>query len=253
MESTPTNVDDQPPQDTVRQLAKPQRRALGVLIEKGFTTPEYYPLTLKAALSGCNQKSNRAPVTNYSEDALWQTLDELRELGLVAVVLPASGRTERYRHLIRKRFTFTEPQLAILTELWLRGRQQLGELRSRASRMVPIESQSDLKDELSGLLEMGFIWSSGPLDRRGIEIDHTFYLDSEKVSLTAAPPASPESETAPPVSSTPVAPAENHESRRELEALRTDYLELKGNVEELRQTLEEVKDDLSELRRSLGA
>ena len=42
----------------VRELSSRQRRVLGVLIEKGLTTPEYYPLTLKAVMtavirSGC--------------------------------------------------------------------------------------------------------------------------------------------------------------------------------------------------------
>ena len=43
----------------VRELSSRQRRVLGVLLEKAFTTPEYYPLTLKAVTAGCNQKSNR--------------------------------------------------------------------------------------------------------------------------------------------------------------------------------------------------
>ena len=59
-----------------------QRRALGVLIEKGFTTPDQYPLTLKGATAGANQKNNRDPVTNYTEDDLQAAFNELRELGL---------------------------------------------------------------------------------------------------------------------------------------------------------------------------
>ncbi|MEZ5950370.1 MAG: DUF480 domain-containing protein [Planctomycetaceae bacterium] len=30
-------------------LTKQERRVLGVLVEKALTTPEYYPLTMKAA------------------------------------------------------------------------------------------------------------------------------------------------------------------------------------------------------------
>ena len=40
---------DQRPE--VRELSSRQRRVLGVLIEKGLTTPEYYPLTLKAVIT----------------------------------------------------------------------------------------------------------------------------------------------------------------------------------------------------------
>ncbi|HAH43504.1 MAG TPA: DUF480 domain-containing protein, partial [Planctomycetaceae bacterium] len=113
----------------ITELSRQQRRVIGVLLEKAFTTPDQYPLTLKAVTTGCNQKSNRDPVSNYSESQVYETLDSLREMGLVAVIHSDSGRTERYRHYMRRRFEFTEPQLAILTELWLRGRQTMGELR----------------------------------------------------------------------------------------------------------------------------
>src|SRR3989304_6112713 len=110
----------------ITELSKGQRRVLGVLLEKAFTTPEYYPLTLKAVTTGCNQKNNRPPLTNSPEADTQPVLDELRELGLAAVVHTETGRTERFRHYVRKRFSFTEPQLAIFTELLLRGRQSVG-------------------------------------------------------------------------------------------------------------------------------
>ena len=102
-------------------LTKPQRRVLGVLIEKAFTTPDAYPLTLKAATTACNQKSNRHPLTNFTEPDVLEVLDQLRELGLAGVVHTESGRTERFRHYMRQRFTFSERQLAVMTELLLRG------------------------------------------------------------------------------------------------------------------------------------
>jgi len=105
----------------ITELSKPQRRVLGVLLEKAFTTPDQYPLTLKAITTGCNQKSNRDPISNYSESQVFETLESLREIGVAAVIHSESGRSERYRHYMRHRFNFTEPQLAILTELWLRG------------------------------------------------------------------------------------------------------------------------------------
>ena len=54
--------------ETRIRLSAIQRRVLGVLVEKGLTTPEYYPLTLKAVIAGCNQRSNREPITSYDED-----------------------------------------------------------------------------------------------------------------------------------------------------------------------------------------
>ena len=40
-------------------LDKVEERVLGVLIEKGLTTSDYYPLTLNSLTTGCNQKSIR--------------------------------------------------------------------------------------------------------------------------------------------------------------------------------------------------
>ena len=38
-----------------------ERRVLGALIDKGFTTPEQYPLSLNAVVVASNQKSCRDP------------------------------------------------------------------------------------------------------------------------------------------------------------------------------------------------
>src|SRR5579864_1862442 len=157
-------------------LSPAQRRVLGTMIEKGLTVPESYPMTLKGLTTGCNQKSARHPITNYQEADVEETLGELRELGLAAVVHTESGRTERFRHYVRRRFsTLSEPQVAILGELLLRGRQSVGDLRGRASRMAPpgsLESLEQLRTELTGLVSMKLVQSDGPLDRRGVEIDH---------------------------------------------------------------------------------
>lgn len=237
-----------------KELTKPQRRVLGVLVEKAYTVPESYPLTVKSLIAGCNQKSNRAPITNYTEDAIIQAIEGLRSMGLAAVVHTESGRTERYRHYVRKRYPFSEPQLAILTELLLRGRQQMGELRARASRMVPIESLADLKSEVEGLLEMGYVQVDGPLDRRGVEIDHNFYPAGENSQMayrheTAAEPTGTSADGDLPSGGTRA----NSISSDELADLREANQELRSELEELRQQMSELKDDLAELRRSLGA
>lgn len=242
--TSPTAAPDDEEYLTVRELTKVQRRALGVLVEKGFTTPEYYPLTLKAVTTGCNQKSNRDPVTNYSEDALEDALDELRQMGLVAVVHTESGRTERFRHFMRKRFPFTEPQLAIITELLLRGRQQLGELRSRASRMARIESLEELRENLEQLAAQGFIRSSGPLERRGIDVDHTFYPASEAPDLGMAEASAPAAR-AETIASAPPPAAANSSTDDVIDELRSEISDLKGQLADL-------TDEVAELKRSLG-
>lgn len=167
------------PGPPVRSLGMVPRRILGALLEKAFTTPDAYPLTLKALTTACNQKNNRDPVVEFTEDDVLAGIEALQQSGLVAEVHTDGGRTARYRHLVRKRFPWTEPQLAVMTELWLRGRQQLGELRTRASRMVPIETLEELRTQLQPLLTEGYIRCSGPLERRGVEVDHTFYEEGE--------------------------------------------------------------------------
>ncbi|GAB4161576.1 MAG: YceH family protein [Planctomycetaceae bacterium] len=248
----------------IRELSKRQRRVLGVLLEKAFTTPEYYPLTLKAVTTGCNQKSNRVPVVSYDEETVSETLEQLAELGLVGIVHTESGRTERYRHYMRHKFNFTEPQLAILTELWLRGRQQLGELRSRAGRMVPIESLNDLREELRGLLADNYILADGSLDRRGVEVDHNFYTAAEakrnEVTLRDTASAdesreirSPEMEANSPVPHWETANADQVSSlEQEIQNLRGEVGELRHSLAESQEQIRQLEGRFDELRRDLG-
>ncbi len=74
-------------------------RVLGVLVEKAKTTPEYYPLTVAAIVTGCNQKSNRDPVTNYDADDVEEILQDLRHKG-AAVMVEAGGRVVRWKHTL---------------------------------------------------------------------------------------------------------------------------------------------------------
>ncbi|HBL41943.1 DUF480 domain-containing protein [Gimesia sp.] len=241
----------------ITELSRQQRRVIGVLLEKAFTTPDQYPLTLKAVTTGCNQKSNRDPVSNYSESQVYETLDSLREMGLVAVIHSDSGRTERYRHYMRRRFEFTEPQLAILTELWLRGRQTMGELRGRASRMVPIETLDELRAEFKGLLDQKYVQSNGSIERRGIEVDHNWYQEREGKTLgfedTAdEEPATAAKESTPsPVTQTVTPDLSGFTSV--IEQLQQDNLSLRHEIDTLTQSLEELKQQLIELKQELGS
>ena len=136
-------------------------------------------MTLKSVTTGCNQKNNRDPVSNYTEDDVLDTLTELQQKGFVGCLHTEGGRTERYRHYMRLKTKLTEPQLAIMTELLLRGKQQPGELRTRASRMVPIDSQETLRQALQALLDAELLVANGQLERRGIEVDHNLYPSGE--------------------------------------------------------------------------
>lgn len=273
MSSADSHEQEFPP---LKTLSRPQRRVLGVLIEKAFTTPEVYPLTLKAATTGCNQKSNRDPVTQYSEDDIEEALQDLREKGLAAVVHTESGRTERFRHYMRHRLTLTEPQLAILGELMLRGRQSLGDLRARASRMSPIESLEQLRQELHGLIEMKLVRSDGALERRGAEVDHNLYearetgaqplqpasgqepdndRRAEPVAASPRPAETPRGVAVDSSPANPVSQVANSASQvdRALEELRGSYQELRQEIADLRDELQQTRDEVDRLKRDLGA
>jgi uncharacterized protein YceH (UPF0502 family) len=257
--------------NTIRQLTRLQRRVLGTLMEKGFTTPDQYPMTLKGATTGCNQKSNRDPVTEYSEAEVADALEQLRQIGLVAEVFTDGGRAARYRHYARHKFDFNEAQFAILCELLLRGRQQPGELRTRASRMVRIDSQDQLKTDLQSLQEKGFVQSNGPLERRGVEVDHTFYLPKENMTMAAAslpadddPAASP---SAPPAASRPMTSSAASVSASSasstagpvaaidpglLRALQSQLMDFKSQMETLQSSMDSVQQRLDRIERDLG-
>ena len=248
----------------IRQLTRLQRRVLGTLMEKGFTTPDQYPMTLKGAATGCNQKSNRDPVTEYSEAEVADALEQLRQLGLVAEVFTDGGRAPRYRHYARHKFDFAETQFAVLCELLLRGRQQPGELRTRASRMVRIDSQDQLKSDLQSMQEKGFVQSNGSLERRGVEVDHTFYLPKENMTMAAAnlsaedeapaaavPVAARPATVATPQNPTVPAASAGIDSAL-LHGLQMQLREMTSNMSTLQNALEAMEQRLERIERDLG-
>lgn len=231
----------------VRQLLPAQRRVLGVLLEKGKTTPEYYPMTLKGLTAGCNQKNNRDPVVEYSDEHVEDTLESLQKLGLTSPIYPSSGRALKYRHNFRLRYQqFSERQVAIMTELLCRGRQTLGELRTRASRLEPIDDLDTLRAEVKGLMDLGFMRANGPLESRGVEVDHTFYLPHEKIALPEfSPRAMPDTPTTAVNSlATPAVSTEVAKLTEAQDALREEVVALRATVEQLQDRLDKLASDL---------
>ena len=132
-----------------------EARVLGVLIEKGLATPDHYPLSLNAVTSGCNQKSNRDPVTDFSAAEVTVALTGLQFKHLAGVSSPAGRGVDKYRHSAAEHLGIGERDLAVLAELLLRGPQTAGELRQRASRMRPIPDREALQAVLARLIERG--------------------------------------------------------------------------------------------------
>src|SRR5215813_11116017 len=126
-------------------------RALGSLIEKDITTPDYYPLSLNALINACNQKNNREPVTNFDEETVRLALRNLSDKHPAGTAGGADSRVTKYEHRLQEAFNFTRQETALICVLLLRGPQTPGELRGRTERMYQFEH---LDDVLTGLQQL---------------------------------------------------------------------------------------------------
>jgi len=129
-----------------RTLDAVEVRILGSLAEKQLSTPEYYPLTVNALVAACNQKSNREPVMELSENEVQRALDRLQDEKLVWKVM--GGRAVRYDHNLDALWHIDRPAKALLTLLFLRGPQTAGEMRGRSDRLHSFDSVADVESRL---------------------------------------------------------------------------------------------------------
>lgn len=132
-----------------RELDPVEIRVLGCLLEKEQTTPEAYPLTLKALVTACNQKSSRTPVMNLSEADVRAALDRLHQEVLVWPV--AGARSERWRHALRRQWGLEDSTQAVMTLLLLRGPLTTGAIRNRAERMHSFSDNREVEKALDAL------------------------------------------------------------------------------------------------------
>jgi uncharacterized protein YceH (UPF0502 family) len=139
----------------IPQLSPHEARVIGSLIEKQITTPEQYPLSLNALVLACNQKSNRDPVLELTDQAVQELIDALSRKHLVIEKSGFGSRVPKYQQrFCNTEFSalqFTPQERAILCELLLRGPQTPGELRSRASRMAPFSDVTEVETALVNL------------------------------------------------------------------------------------------------------
>ena len=229
MDETPTDAavpgSGEPAGKAVRPLEANERRVLGVLIEKGKTTPDQYPLSLNALVTGSNQKSNRDPVMTLDEEQVMRAVRSLQTAGAVAEVF-GSGKLPRYRHLAYEWLGVGKEELAILGELLLRGEQTEGDLRGRASRMDEIPDLTTLRSHLDRLAARGLVvWLAPP--GRGRMLTHGL-LPEEKLEKVRR-------ELGTAAAAKPVRPPAADEG--EVAALRQRIAELEAEVAELRSRL----------------
>jgi uncharacterized protein YceH (UPF0502 family) len=138
------------------ELTAPELRVLGCLIEKRWTTPDHYPLSLNALRLACNQARNRDPVTDYDEDTVREAAERLSRYGLARLASGRSSRAVKYRDLAEEGLGLEREELAVLAVLLLRGSQTPGELRARSERMAPIGSLRKVDQVLETLIDRGY-------------------------------------------------------------------------------------------------
>lgn len=137
-----------------------EARVLGCLIEKEYTTPDYYPLTLNALVTACNQSTNREPVVSFDETTVINALERLKARHFVFQVTMAGARVQKYKHNIGGKFPrLDKPQTALLCVLLLRGPQTVGELRQRTERVQTFPDLESVEAALTSLIE----YPEGPL------------------------------------------------------------------------------------------
>ena len=235
----------QQPEPKWRPLRSQQRRVMGVLIEKAKTTPDAYPMTLNAIVTGSNQKSNRSPQMNMTADDAQLAVDELREMGAI-VEVQGSGRVSKYRHQMYEWLGVDKVELAVMAELLLRGEQTVGELRAHASRMEPIPGLPELKPILQSLLAKNLVISLTP-EGRGQMITHNLYKDREleelKVRMASytPPPAAPGDEPAAAARVGGLTSAWSYVSQEKFDQLQQEVTQLQTEVASLRDVVAKLE------------
>ncbi len=263
-----------PPQPRWQPLGVIDRRVLGVLAEKAKTTPDIYPMSLNAICTGCNQKSNRSPLMQLEPSEVEESLDRLRELRAVGLV-EGYGRVAKYRHYLYEWLGVDKVEMAVMTELLLRGDQTVGELRGRAARMEPIPDLAALQPVLDSLKSKGLVVSLTP-DGRGHALTHALYKPRELETLKARYQAGgaaqaiggegPSDMAEPAVAARPplatpapaVRPAGDMAAdtvttiRRDLAELRAQVAQMRAELDEVRNAQHGISDDVRTLKDALG-
>ncbi len=208
------------------ELSAPEQRVLGCLIEKRWTTPDQYPLSLNALRLACNQSTNRDPVTDYDENTVREAAERLYRYGLARLASGHQSRAIKYRHLAEETLGLTREQLAVLAVLLLRGPQTTGELKARSERMARLDSLGGVDSVLEVLIERAYVRR---LERRPGQKEDRFE------QLLGGPSAEP-SATGPAPASRPVPTEQSPDGglAQRLAALEAEVATLRAEVSALR-------------------
>lgn len=215
-------------------LTAEEARVIGCLIEKEMTLPDYYPLTLNALVTACNQTTNRDPIMGLDESQVQRALESLKTRGWVLQVTMAGARVQKYKHTVNLKLPRLEkPGIALLCVLLLRGVQTAGELRQRTERLFAFHDLERVELELTGLMN----YFDGPLVAC-LPAGPGRRVPAFAQLLTGEPPQAPGERVVPPTTSvTSTAPVET------IDAAWKQRVELEIDL---------LKAQISRLKTSLG-
>ncbi len=206
-------------------LSPVELRVLGALIEKENTTPEYYPMSLNSLVAACNQKTNRWPVSEYTEDDVLSGIEALKPRGFAASILSGS-RVAKYAQRFTEKLNMGRRETAILCVLMLRGPQTVGEIKGRTERVYAFADLDETETVLQKLIDR----EAGPL------VQKLPHAPGTKESRYATTLGGVVEFTAPAAAA---AGAASPMSER-MAALEAEVATLRSEVAELRRRLEEV-------------
>ncbi len=209
-------------------------RVLGALIEKAYTTPDNYPLSLNALTTACNQSSNRDPVMALEEGVVAAAVKDLEQRGLVREVYRSESRVKRYRHALPDTLHLHDAEMAALGVLMLRGPQTVGEIRGRTSRMHEFPDLASVEVTLQALA--------------GLTVPLVTMLDRQPGQKEARYAHLLSGEPAQEDTSTPgvAAPAANDGAvgfEEEMADLRAEVADVKAELAELRARFDAFRDE----------
>jgi len=133
-------------------LSSVELRVLGALIEKENTTPEYYPMSLNSLVAACNQKTNRWPVTEYTEGDITEGLDDLKARGFASSIT-GGGRVTKFAQRFTEKLNLGRRETAILCVLMLRGQQTVGEVKGRTERLYAFADLDETETVLQKMMD----------------------------------------------------------------------------------------------------
>jgi uncharacterized protein len=227
------------------EIDRTARRVLGSMIEKRWTTPEQYPLTLNALTAACNQKSNRDPEMHLEEFLVDGCVRQLRIAELVMIVERDVGRTTRFAERLSERLGLSRQEQAILAELFLRGPQTSPELFRRCLRMAEFQNAEQVESILQGMATKSWTrLQPRESGQRHARWQHLFAPASEKAEEpTRTAPVDVDVPVATPLSASPAHPtaaafpapvASTAPRTEELSLLRAEVAALRAEIEALR-------------------